>query len=158
MNRQTRIETFGPIEFIGVALFGNPETTSFHSAWQYFGEIADDASISRVGKDLYGLQLYHPMFPKKFELLYMACIKKEPGMNVPIRMLSKIIPRCKYAVQIVESGIKGIDDALVHLYKDYIPNSGLSIALPFDFEKYCSTRDHESMPDEIEIWVPVKDI
>lgn len=157
MNQKTRTEIFGPVEFIGVALFGNPKTTSFQYAWEFFGEIADDASISRIGKDLYGLQMYHPMFPKKFELSYMACIVKEPGMNVPIRMLSKIIPRCKYAVQKVEGGAKGIDDALVYLYQNYIPNNGLSVAMPVDFEKYCSIKDHESMPDEIEIWVPVKD-
>lgn len=158
MNRQTRIETFGPVEFIGVSLLGNPETTSFHSAWEYFGEIADNASISRIGKDLFGLQLYHPMFPKKFELSYMACIAKESGIDVPIRMLSKIIPRCKYAVQKVEDGIKGIDEALVYLYQSYIPKNGLSVAMPFDFEKYCSIRDHESMPVEIEIWVPIKGV
>jgi len=87
MNQKTRIEIFGPVEFIGVALFGNPETTAFHTAWDYFGVCADDASISRIGKDIYGLQLYHPGFPKKFELSYMACIEKEVDMDVPIRML-----------------------------------------------------------------------
>jgi len=98
VNQQTRIETFGPIELIGVALFGNPETISFHKASEFFGTIADDASISRIGKDMYGLQIYHPMFPQKFELIYMACIEKEPNMDVPIRMLSKRIPKCKYIV------------------------------------------------------------
>jgi len=98
VNQQTRIETFGPVELLGVSLFGNPETTSFHKAWEFFGTIADDASISRIGKDMYGLQIYHPMFPQKFELIYMACIEKEPNMDVPIRMLSKRIPKCKYIV------------------------------------------------------------
>lgn len=57
MNQKTRIETFGPVELIGVALLGNPETTPFHSAWDYLGACADDASISRIGKDIYGLQM-----------------------------------------------------------------------------------------------------
>jgi len=157
MNQKTRIETFGPVEFIGVALFGNPEITSFHAAWDYFGVLADDASISRIGEDIYGLQLYHPKFPKKFELSYMACIIKEPDMDVPIRMLSKTIPKCKYAVQKVEGGVAGIDDALIYLYREYIPKNGLCVAMPIDFEKYCNVKDHESVPDEIEIWVPVKD-
>lgn len=158
MNQKTRIETFGPIEFIGVALFGNPETTSFHKAWEFFGALADDASISRIGKDIYGLQIYHPMFPQKFELTYMACIDKEPNMDVPIRMLSKIIPRCKYVVQKVEGGVMGIDDTLIYLYQDYIPQKGFSIAMPIDFEKYCNVKDHESVPDDIEIWIPIKDV
>jgi predicted transcriptional regulator YdeE len=156
MNQKTRIETFGPVEFIGIALFGNPETTSFHNAWDYFGAIADDASISRIGKSIYGLQLYHPMFPQKFELSYMACIEKEPDMDVPIRMLSKIVPKCKYVVQKVDSGVMGIDDALLYLYQDYIPKNGLGVAMPIDFEKYCNVKNHYSVPDEIEIWVPVK--
>ena len=156
MNKQVRIETFGPVELLGVALFGNPETISFHSAWEYFGEIADDASIPRIGKDVYGLQLYHPSFPKKYELLYMACIEKEPGTDVPIRMLSKIIPGCNYAILTVENGVKGIDNVLKYLYQDYIPKNGLKVAMPIDFEKYCNIRNHETLPDEVEIWVPVK--
>jgi len=157
MNQKTRIETFGPVEFIGVALFGNPETTQFHAAWEYFGALADDEKISRIGKDIYGLQMYHPMFPKKFELTYMACIEKEPSMDLPIRMLYKILPACKYAVQKVDGGVAGIDDALIYLYREYIPKNGLCVAMPIDFEKYCNVKDHESVPDEIEIWVPVKD-
>jgi predicted transcriptional regulator YdeE len=157
MKQKTRIETFGPVEFVGVALFGNPETNSFHSAWEFFGTLADDASISRIGKDIYGLQMYHPKFPKIFELTYMACIEKEPNMDVPIRMLSKIVPKCKYAVQKVEGGVTAIDDALIYLYQDYIPKNGFSIAMPIDFEKYCNVKDPESIPDDIEIWVPIKD-
>jgi predicted transcriptional regulator YdeE len=157
MNQETRIEIFGPVEFIGVALLGNPETTSFHAAWEYFGACADNASISRIGKDMYGLQMYHPMFPEKFELSYMACLVKEPDMDVPIRMLSKKIPKCNFAVQKVKGGVPGIDDALLYLYRDYIPDNGLVVAMPIDFEKYCTVKDHESVPDEIEIWVPVKD-
>jgi len=157
MIQKTRIETFGPVEFIGVALFGNPETTPFHSAWEYFGELADEAGISRIGKDIYGLQMYHPKFPQKFELTYMACIEKEPGVDVPIRMISKTIPKSKYVVQKVEGGINGIDDVLIYLYREYIPKNGLKVAMPIDFEKYCNVKDHEAVPDEIEIWVPVKD-
>lgn len=109
MNQNTRIETLGPIEFIGITLFGNPETTSFHSAWEYFGTIADDASISRIGQDLYGLQIYHPVFSKIFKLSYMAYIEKKNNMEIPIRMFSKILKESKYVVQKVEGGIRGID-------------------------------------------------
>ena len=158
MNKKTRIEIFGPAEFMGVALFSNPETTSFHAAWNYFGELADEARISRISKDIYGVQMYHPMFPKKFELSYMACIVKEPDMDVPIRMLSKKIPKSKYVIQKVEGGISGIDDALIYLYQDYIPKNALKIAMPIDFEKYCNVKNHESGPDEIEIWVPIKEV
>ena len=51
MSAETRVETCGPREFICVVLYGNPETTPFHSAWELFGEVADEASISRIGKD-----------------------------------------------------------------------------------------------------------
>lgn len=156
MNQQPRIETFGPIELIGVALFGNPKTTSFHSAWEFFGTIADDSSISRIGKDMYGLQIYHPMFPEKFELTYMACVEKEPNIDIPIRMLSKRIPKCKYVVQKVEGGVMEFDDALIYLYQTYIPKNGFSIAMPIDFEKYCNVKNNESIPDDLEIWIPIK--
>ena len=29
--------------------------------------------------------------------------------------------------------------------------------MPIDFEKYCNVKDYESVADEIEIWVPVKE-
>jgi predicted transcriptional regulator YdeE len=156
MNKDTRIETFGPVDLMGVALFGNPEVASFQSAWQYFGEIADEASISRIGKDIYGLQLYHPEFPNKFEMTYMACMEKEYNLEVPIRMLSKKLQKCRYAVQKVEGGVDGIDEVLIYLYREYIPKNKLKVALPFDFEKYCNVQEHESIPDNIEIWVPVE--
>ncbi|KAA3615367.1 MAG: hypothetical protein DWQ05_13500 [Calditrichaeota bacterium] len=70
-------------------------------------------------------------------------------MAVPMRMLSKRVPGSKYAVQKVEGGVNGIDDALIYLYKNYIPKNGLSVAMPIDFEKYCNVKDNESLPEEI---------
>ncbi len=155
MIEEPRIETCGPMDFVGVALHGNPETTPFCNAWKLFGTVADDAGISRIGKDIYGLQIYHPAFPKEFELTYMACLKKEPEMDVPIRMIMKSVPQSRYAVQKVEGGVSGIDDVLVYLYQDYIPKNGLRVAMPIDFENYCNVQDHDSSPEDIEIWVPV---
>jgi hypothetical protein len=53
-------------------------------------------------------------------------------------------------------GVAGIDDAIISLYRDYIPKNGLQVAMPIDFEKYCNVTDHEKVPDVIEIWVLVK--
>ncbi len=157
MNKETRIETCGRMDFIGVALHGNPETTPFHKAWELFGAVADDVGISRIGKDIYGLQIYHPAFPKQFELTYMACLEKEADMDVPLRMIMKSVPPCRCAVQKVEGGVSAIDDVLVYLYQDYIPKSGLRVAMPIDFERYRNVQDHQSCPDDVEIWVPVED-
>lgn len=156
MDHQPRIETCGHLEFMGVAVYGNPAETDFHKAWELFGEVADDASISRIGKDIYGLQIYHPRFPQRFELIYMPCLVREPGMPVPIRMVSKWMPECSYAVQRCAGGVESIDEALAYLYQDFIPNRGLQVAMPIDFEKYCKVLDHETHPNEIEVWVPVK--
>ncbi len=155
MNDRTRIETCGPLELMGVALCGNPATTQFHNAWEHFGKVADESSISRIGKNLYGLQIYPPWFPEKFEITYMACIERERGMEVPIRMVTKTVPRCTYVVQKVVGGIDGIDRSLEYLYKDYFPKNGLKAAMPFDFEKYYNVRSQESTTDEIEVWVPI---
>lgn len=156
MSGKTRIETCGPIDFVGVAIHGNPKTTPFCTAWELFGQVADDAGISRIGRDIYGLQIYHPEFPRRFEMTYMACLRKSPDMAVPMRMISKSLPACQYAVQKVDGGVEAIDNALVYLYKEYIPNNGFRGAMPIDFEKYCNVQDHESCPDDMEIWVPVE--
>ena len=157
MSDETRIETCGPIELIGVALYGNPESDPSDRAWSLFGEVADEASISRVGKDIYGLRIYPPGFPSKMQWSYMACLPKEPDTDVPIRMVAKTLPACKYAVQRAAGGVMGIDDAIVGLYREYIPNNGLQVAMPVDFEKYCNVTDHGKVPDVVEVWVPVKD-
>ena len=157
MSDNTRIEKCGSMRFIGVALYGNPETTPFCHAWELFGAVADDAGISRIGKNIFGLQVYHPKFPEQFEMMYIACLQNEPEMDVPIRMISKSLPESRYAVQRVEGGVRGVDRALTYLYKDYIPTNGLRVAMPIDFEKYCNVQDHESCPDDIEVWVPVKE-
>ena len=157
MSEETRIETCGPMEFVGVALYGNPETTSLCNAWELFGAVADEAGISRIGKHVYGLQIYHPKFPEQFELTYMACLQREPQVDVPIRMIAKSLPASRYAVRRVDGGVTGIDQALIHLYREYIPKNDLRVALPIDFEKYCDVQNHESVPDNIEVWVPVED-
>jgi predicted transcriptional regulator YdeE len=155
MSAQIRIEEFGPVEFIGVALYGNPEKTPFHAAWDLFGAVADDAGLSRIGKDLYGLQIYHPDFPRRFELTYLACIRREPGMDTPARMINKTMPRCRYAVRRVEEGLPGVDRALRLLYEEDIPGNGLRVVLPIDFERYLEVVSHDQVPHELELWVPV---
>ena len=60
MSEEVRIETLGPIEFVGVALFGDPESEPSDGAWSLFGEVADEASISRIGENIYGLRIYPP--------------------------------------------------------------------------------------------------
>jgi predicted transcriptional regulator YdeE len=156
MSEEVRIETLGPIEFVGVILYGDPESDPSDRAWSLFGEVADEASISRIGKDVYGLRIYPPKFPGKLEWSYMACIPKETDMDTPIRMVSKSLPESKYVVRRVVGGASGIDDAILNLYQDYIPNNGLQVAMPVDFEKYCNVTSHEKVPDVIEIWVPIK--
>ena len=155
MNEAVRIETRGPMEFIGVAVFGDLESDPSDRAWSLFGEIADEASIKRIGLDLYGLRIYPPRFPEKMEWTYMACVLNEPDGEIPIRMVTKSVPSLTYAVRKVEGGVTGIDDAIIHLYRKYLPESGLQVAMPFDFEKYCGATETEVVPDEIEIWVPV---
>ncbi len=156
MGVETRIEMCGPMEFVGVAVHGDTKSGPEDKAWGLFGAVANEASISRVGRDIYGLHIYHPRFPNPPELTYVACLIKEPGMEVPIRMITKSVPECRYAVQKSVGGLIGIDDAIMHLYQDYIPNHGLQVALPFDFEKYCNVEDHDKVPEDIEIWVPIK--
>jgi predicted transcriptional regulator YdeE len=157
MSVETRIEMHGPMEFVGVALYGDLKSEPADRAWALFGEVADEASISRIGKDIYDLRIYHPRFPDQFEWIYMACLVIESDMEVPIRMITKSLPECRYAIQKAVGGVTGIDNALIYLYQDYIPSHGLQVAMPIDFEKYCKVQDHEKCPDDIEIWVPIKD-
>ncbi len=89
--------------------------------------------------------------------MYIACLQNEPEMDVPIRMISKSLPESRYAVQRVEGGVRGVDQALTYLCKDYIPTNDLRVAMPIDFEKYCNVQDHDSCSDDIEVWVPVEE-
>jgi len=156
LKPNTRIERLGTLELVGVTKFGNPEKVAFSSAWEHFGKIADEANISRIGKDLYGLQIYSPWFPNRLEITYLASIVRGRLKEIPIRMLSKTLPSGKYAVAKVEGEVNGIDEAIKHLYQEYIPNNGYRVALPLDFEKYCTVKDHISDPSDIEVWVPIE--
>lgn len=138
-----------------VALFGIPDNVQFHDAWVHFGQIADELSISRIGKTLYGLQVYPPTFPAKFEFTYMACNEKVPDIEVPIRMLTKTIPRCTYVVQRVVGGVDVIALALQYIYREYIPKNGLKVAMPLDFENYPSIKNQGAFDGDIEVWVPI---
>jgi predicted transcriptional regulator YdeE len=155
MNADTRIETLGPIQFVGVAVHGGAESDPVDTAWSLFGEVGRDASISTVGRDIYGLLVFHPDFPERLEWTYMACLEREPNVDVPIRMLTKSLPKCRYVVQKVAGGVVGIDDAIDHVYRDYIPSHGLQVAMPIQIEKYCNVQDPEKVPDDIEVWAPI---
>jgi len=93
---ETRVEYLEALEFIGVTLYGNPQKVEFSSAWEHFGKVADDADISRIGRDLYGLQIYSPWFPKRFEMTYMVSIERGELAKIPLRMVAKTIPRSKH--------------------------------------------------------------
>lgn len=153
----TRIESSGPSEFVGVAVYGDPGGDIADCAWKLFGEVADDAGISRVGRDIFGLQIYHPGFPEHSLLTYMACVKKPSDMAVPARMVAKSLPACEYVVATVGGGVADIDTTLIYLYREYVPKNGLRVAMPIDFERYLNVRDHESLPDHLELWVPVSE-
>lgn len=155
MNEDVRIETYGPMELMGVVLYGNPKKVQFHTAWEHFGKLANDLSIPLIGKNLYGIQIYPPWFPSRFEITYMASIEKEPGFEVPIRMLTKTIPRCKYVVQKVVGGVDGIDQVIRYLYKEYMPKNKLTVAMPLDFEKYCNVENQNAFSGNIEVWIPI---
>lgn len=86
MSVETRIEMCGLLELVGVAVHGDTKSGPEDKAWGLFGAVANEASISRVGKDIHGFHIYHPRFPNPPELTYVACLIREPGMEVPIRM------------------------------------------------------------------------
>jgi len=157
MATGARIETHGPMEFIGVAMYGDLNSESEDRAWGLFEAVAQEEAVSRVWKSIYGLHIYHPRFPDRFDLTYMACVAREPSMGMPVGMLSKSLPECRYAVQKAVGGVKGIRYAYIRLYEEYIPSHGLQAAMPIDFEKYCNVGDRETAPDDIEIWVPIED-
>lgn len=156
MDNEVRIEHFGPLELMGVVQYGDPRIVQFHTAWEHFGKIVKDLSITLIGKDLYGLQIYSPWFPARFEITYLAGMQKEGLLDVPIRMFTKSIPPCNYVVQNVEGGINGIDRTLRYLYEYYIPKNKFVVAYPFDFEKYCTIEHPDEFSGDIEIWIPVE--
>ena len=90
-------------------------------------------------------------------MTYIASIKMSDLVEVPLRMVVKTIPASRYVVQKVIGGINKIDGTIMDLYQDYIPKNNYSVAIPIDFEKYCNVQNHESDPDDIEFWVPIKD-
>jgi hypothetical protein len=47
------------------------------------------------------------LFPERFEITYMAGMEREPGVHVPIRLISKSLPRHRYIVQKVDGGVEG---------------------------------------------------
>jgi len=156
MKNEARIEKIGPLELIGVVLYGDPKIVQFHTSWDHFGRIVKDLSLSIIGKNLYGLQIYPPWFPSRFEITYMASMEKDFKMDVPIRMISKLIPPCTYVVQKVDGGINRIDKTLRYLYEDYIPKNNLTVCYPFDFEKYCNIENQDTFFGNIELWIPIK--
>jgi predicted transcriptional regulator YdeE len=156
VKHATRIERLEELILIGAPIYGNPEEINFSRVWEYFGKVADDVGISRIGRDLYGLQIYSPWFPQRLEMTYIASIEMGDLVEVPLRMVVKTIPASLYAVQKVIGGINKIDETIMDLYQDYIPKNHYSVAMPIDFEKYCNVQSHESDPDDIEFWVPIK--
>ncbi|MBI4880262.1 MAG: hypothetical protein HY812_11480 [Planctomycetes bacterium] len=100
------------MEFIGLTVYGKPLATDLRSAWEPFREVADEASIPKIGRDVCGLQMQHGRLPAGRELTYMACLLRERSMATPMRMISKLAPECGYAVRRVKGGVAGGDEVI----------------------------------------------
>ncbi len=141
------------MEMAGIATFGGPPSGLFPALWSNFPANVDNQPGLSTQPYCYGVELYPPGFPKKFEFTYVAAGQVVDASKLPFHLLRFSVPAGQYAVFRVPGNIaeavKIIGQAFRYAYDQWLPNSGYKMPVSLDLERYNSQKG------TVEILLPV---
>ena len=159
METQPRIVDKPEIILVGMVYYGDPAGNEFGKNWDRFFKYAPLIS-SRVNEgQSYGLEFYTEDLEKDHKWFYMSAFETSSLDAIPLELVGKRLPACKYAVFTVKGGIKNIGDTFMYAYGTWIPNSAYQVAHRYDFELYEEGRfmGTEAEESEIDLYIPIKE-
>jgi len=142
---------------VGMVYFGDPTSGEFAKTWDRFMKLNVNIPERINQTEWLGLEFYTEDFWQNHKWFYMACGETKNLDDIPMSLVGKRIPACKYAVFTVKGGLKKLGEGFRYAYDTWLPTSGYEIAHPFDYEFYQDGRFKGDEEDsEIDIYIPIK--
>lgn len=143
------------MEVAGIATFGSPEGGLFAKLWSNFPTVVDHQPGLKASNYCYGVELYPPGFPKKWEWTYLCACPVEDPAKLPQHLVRVPIPAGTFAVFTVPGddipqALNNLKQVFGYAYKQWLPNSEYVTSASIDLERY------DSKAKTVEILIPVK--
>jgi AraC family transcriptional regulator len=157
------------IFLLGFSFFGDPFETSagwteeneIGRLWNrfiaYFSEHGEQINHLKSADRMYEVHIYHKETEEMGHFEVFVGVEVERYEDPPVTLLAKILPATQYAMFTLE-GEQITSDWPWELSADWLPQRGLQMSHPFDFQLYDERFKGLDPIDEsiLEVYVPVK--
>lgn len=154
---EPRIEEKETITLVGLSGPTSMANNRIPALWQTFLPRLSEIEDRKPGSGSYGVCAW--VSPKELtedvEWDELVAVETKSYPRVPEGMTSRILEGRKYAVFTHRGTLDTLGNTYDHIYKTWLPRSGLSLAEAADFEYYDDRFDPASPDSEMEIWVPL---
>ena len=154
---EPKIVKLGKICLAGVVVYGNPDKGLFSNAWDIFLKVKEQAKW-KDDKRVYGVEFFTEEFYRENKWFYMVAMELPDLSEIPMNMVSKVIPKNTYAVFTAKGGIKNLPKTSQYGHKEWLPQSKYEEADWFEFELYDERfMDIDDPASEIDIYIPIRE-
>jgi len=126
---------------------------TWHRLLAHQDKIRNTANTGRC----FGLELYPPDFMKDKRWYYMACMEVTSlTIPLPFHLVTRFIPASRYVKFTVTGPVTEIGSAFRYVYDEWLPQSGVKVASPYDLELYDDRfKGPENEQSQTDILLPV---
>jgi AraC family transcriptional regulator len=159
---EPKIVTLDELTVVGMVTKTTMKNNVIPALWKKFNLAKEQ--IRNVVKDSpgYGICLYDPTyhttdFTIESEYEYLAALAVTKLTEIPEGMISRIIPKQKYAVFTHKGALDTLQHTYDFIYGTWELKSGYKVAKADDFEVYDQRFDPAGTPEsEMDIYVPIE--
>jgi predicted transcriptional regulator YdeE len=126
--------------------------------WQKFEEVNKTMPNVQQPIQCLGLEMYEADFETTGKFFYMPSFVVTSIEEIPEGLTAKTLPANTYAVFTHRGSIATLHSTFMHIYKEWLPNSGYKLAAGYDFEWYDHRFKGMSPDNEVDIYLPIKPI
>ena len=158
LSIEPKIVELKAFNVVGMQTFGNPVDGDFDKMWNVLLNFNEEIPHLMNKTVSYGVGTYTQEHYSDDKWFYLAGREVSSLSDVSLQMVGKQIPANQYAVFEYKGAISPELGAFFqHIYKQWLPTSGYTLAGPYDFEKYgekfLGPLNQNSI---IEIYIPIK--
>ena len=143
------------IKYIGISQYGNVNEVNIGKVWGKLFELIKEYKDSEINNTTYGIQLYHPSYPKQFDFTYFASIESNGVNDLPFVLLEKTLPKAKYATFKSPKGLETIRETWQYSINDWLPKSEYNRKFPYVIEVYKPNIDKAHCQSDIYVYIPI---
>lgn len=152
-----RFESAPKMFCIGITYYGNNDQGQIPKLWDTYGKMFRQIKNCVEPWRCAGVETYEPDFDSTGKWFYTAAAIVTSLDEIPVGLVGKIIPASDYAVFTIQGKLDKLGDTIKSIYKEWLPQSGKTIAAPYDLEMYDARfKGPQSDESVMEMWLPIK--